>query len=61
MQGLIRTPLLLSTAAKVPLHTSEATVKVMSGADAVCIAGGGGRDARPVHVRRGTHSPLPPR
>lgn len=37
MQGLIRAPLLFSTAAKVLPHTSKATVKVMSGADALCI------------------------
>lgn len=37
MQGLIRAPLLFSTAAKVLPHTSKATVKIMSGADAVCI------------------------
>lgn len=42
MQGLIRAPLLFSTAAKVPSRTSEATVKVMSGADAVRITKGWG-------------------
>lgn len=47
MQGLIRAPLLFSTAAKVPSRSSEATVKVMSGADSVCITKGrgGGRMA----------------
>lgn len=59
MQGLIRAPLLFSTAAKVPSRTSEAAVKVMSGADAVRITKGWG--ARPAHVLRGTRSPLPPR
>lgn len=58
MPGLIRAPLLFSTAAKVLPHTSKATAKVMSGADAASQEGVG--DALPAHVRRGPCSLLPP-